>query len=67
LNHGTVLRALGDVIPLSWFRSVISIGDVVMTVGIGLLVATAMRAPAPENSPVMGPESLTATRPGDSG
>ena len=67
LNHGTVLRALGDVIPLSWFRSVISIGDVVMAVGIGLLVAAAMRASAPGDSPDATPGRLAATRAGGSG
>ncbi|MGP8180237.1 MAG: DUF5317 family protein [Acidimicrobiales bacterium] len=66
LNHGTVLRALGDVIPLSWFRSVISIGDIMMAVGIGLLVAAAMRAPAPAESPGATPEPLAATRTGGS-
>jgi len=50
--HGTVLRALGDVVPLAWFRSVISIGDIVMALGIGLLVASAMRAPASSVRPV---------------
>ncbi len=64
LNHGTVLRALGDVIPLSWFRSVISIGDIVMAIGIGVLVAAAMRAPAPDGSPVAAPGPFTATRTG---
>ena len=67
VNHGTVLRALGDVIPLSWFRSVISIGDIVMAVGIGLLVAAAMRAPAPSESPGATPEPLAATRTGGRG
>jgi hypothetical protein len=61
LNHGTVLRALGDVIPLSWFRCVVSIGDIEMAVGIGLLVAAAMRAPAPGQSWIATPEPLTAT------
>jgi hypothetical protein len=52
MNHGTVLRALGDVIPLSWFRSVVSPGDIVMAVGIGVLVAAAMRTPASGDSPL---------------
>jgi uncharacterized membrane protein len=64
VNHGTVLRALGDVIPLSWFRSVISIGDVVMAFGFGLLVAAAMRAPAPKHSPVATPAPLAVTHTG---
>ena len=46
MNHGTILRVLGDDIPLSWFRSVVSPGDIVMAVGIGVLVAAAMRADA---------------------
>jgi hypothetical protein len=67
VNHGTVLRALGDVIPLSWLRSVISIGDIVMAVGIGLLVAAAMRAAAPGDSPEATPGRFAATRAGGSG
>ena len=67
VNHGTVLRVLGDVIPLSWFRSVISPGDIVMAVGIGLLVAAAMRTPLPDGSPVATPAPLTAIQTGGSG
>ena len=67
VNHGTVLRVLGDVIPLSWFRSVISPGDIVMAVGIGLLVAAAMRTSAPNDGPVATPAPLTATQTGGSG
>jgi len=67
LNHGTVLRALGDVIPLSWFRSVISIGDIVMAVGIGLLVAAVIRTPAPGDSPSATSEPFAATRTGGGG
>jgi hypothetical protein len=67
LNHRTVLRALGDVIPLSWLRSVISIGDIVMAVGIGLLVASAMRASAPSDSPDATPGPFAATRTDGSG
>jgi len=46
-NHNTVLRALGDVIPLPWFRSVISPGDSLMVVGIVILIAAVMSTPAP--------------------
>jgi hypothetical protein len=67
VNHSTVLSALGDVIPLSWFRSVISIGDIVMAVGIGLLVATALKGPAAGHSPGATPEPLAATRIGGGG
>jgi hypothetical protein len=67
VNNGTVLRALGDVIPLSWFRSVISIGDIVMAVGIGLLVAAAMKGPAAGDSPDAASEPLAATRTGGDG
>jgi hypothetical protein len=49
LNSGTVLRALGDVIPLPWFRSVISVGDIVMAIGIGVVIATAMTMPEVED------------------
>ncbi len=41
-NHNTVLRALGDVIPVPWFRSVISPGDGLMAIGIVVLIAAAM-------------------------
>ncbi|MGO9581594.1 MAG: DUF5317 family protein [Acidimicrobiales bacterium] len=51
MNHGTVLRGLGDVIPLSWFRTVLSPGDIVMAVGIAVLVAAVMRTPASADSP----------------
>jgi hypothetical protein len=60
IDHGTVLRALGDVIPLSWFRSVVSPGDIVMAAGIGILVAAAMRRPVPGNSPVAEPSPVPA-------
>ncbi len=62
INHGTVMRALGDVIPLSWFRSVVSPGDIVMAIGIGVLVAAAMRRPVPESSPVAAPSSLPSAQ-----
>jgi len=45
-DPNTVLRALGDVIPLPWFRSVISPGDSLMAVGIVILVAAAMSTSA---------------------
>ena len=61
LDHGTVLRVLGDVIPLSWFRSVVSIGDLVMAVGIGLLAAAAMKTPVPSGDPFATPGPLTST------
>jgi hypothetical protein len=66
MNHGTVLRALGDVIPLSWLRSVVSPGDIVMAVGIGILVAVAMRTPVRGESPVTTPAPLPATHVGGS-
>jgi len=53
-GHHTVLLFLGDVIPLSWFRSVISAGDIVMAVGIGIVVASAMTMPTQDNLPVDG-------------
>lgn len=37
----TTLRVLGDVIPVAPLRAVISIGDVLLLVGIAMLVATA--------------------------
>jgi len=41
-SHVTAVRALGDVIPVSFFRAVVSPGDVVMAVGIVVLVVAAM-------------------------
>ena len=45
-NQTTVLRVLGDVVPLPWLRSVISPGDILMAIGIGAVVAATMRRPA---------------------
>jgi hypothetical protein len=42
-SHGTVLRLLGDVLPIPWLRSVVSVGDIFMAVGIVALLAAAMR------------------------
>jgi hypothetical protein len=64
LHHGTVLGALGDVIPLSWFRSVVSAGDIVMAVGIACLVAAAMRARAPQDSAIPTSEPLVTSHAG---
>ncbi len=49
-SQGTVLRALGDVIPIPWFRSVISPGDSLMAVGIALLIASAMSRRTPKST-----------------
>ena len=49
LTHGTVLRFLGDVIPVRAFHMVMSAGDVVMLVGI-LLVAWAGTRPSPRTA-----------------
>jgi hypothetical protein len=53
INDGTVLRVLGDTIPLRWFRSVVSPGDVLIAVGIGVLVAAAMKAPKADDGPLV--------------
>jgi hypothetical protein len=42
-SHSSVLRPLGDVIPLRLLHTVISAGDVVMLVGIATIVAAGMR------------------------
>jgi hypothetical protein len=60
--HGTVLRALGDVIPLSLFRSVVSPGDIVMAVGVGVLVAAAMRSSLPGDRRAAAPAPVPATQ-----
>ena len=52
INGGTVLRALGDTIPLGWFRSVVSPGDVLIAIGIGVLVVATMRTPKADHDPV---------------
>jgi hypothetical protein len=41
----TSLRALGDIIPVGVVRTVVSIGDVAMLVGIAITVALATRIP----------------------
>jgi hypothetical protein len=66
-NHATVLRSLGDVIPVSWFRTVISPGDIVMTVGIGVFVLVAMRKQPSGDSPVAMPGPISATQADGSG
>jgi len=65
MNHGTILRALGDVIPLSWFRSVVSPGDIVMAVGIGILVAAAMRTSARDRRRDAAPAALAQSHGSD--
>lgn len=45
-DDDTVLKPLGDVIPLSPIHQVLSIGDLVLVAGIGVVVAAAMRAPS---------------------
>ncbi len=48
-GHSTRLRRLGDIVPapMPWERasSVLSIGDVVLSAGLGVLVASAMSPP----------------------
>ena len=60
--HSTVLRVLGDVIPLSLFRSVVSPGDIVMAVGVGVLVAAAMRSSLPGDRRAAAPAPVPATQ-----
>ena len=64
INTGTVLRVLGDTIPLRWFRSVVSLGDVLIAVGIGVLVAAAMKAPKADGGPLV-PAALAHSEGGD--
>lgn len=45
IGSGTVLGWLGDVIPVSFLRTVVSLGDLVMLGGIVLAVAAATRLP----------------------
>jgi hypothetical protein len=50
-EHGDHLLVLGDVMAvpggIPFFSNVFSVGDVLIAVGVALLLATAMRAPAP--------------------
>lgn len=46
----TLLRILGDVIPLARFRSVVSPGDMLMAVGIGIVIVSAMKRPMSRGS-----------------
>ena len=50
VNGHTALLFLGDVIPLRWFRSVISAGDILMALGVVLLIAAGMVLPMPDGS-----------------
>ena len=49
-SHSSVLRPLGDVIPLRLLHTVISAGDVVMLVGIATIVAAGMRTTETEST-----------------
>jgi len=40
----TKLRALGDVIPIRPYRQVVSIGDIVLVLGVAFVIAAAMRS-----------------------
>jgi hypothetical protein len=50
----TVLSPLGDVIPIRLFREVVSIGDIVLFLGVALVIASAMRTTR-RDSPVEQP------------
>ena len=52
MNSGTALRVFGDTIPLSWFRTVVSPGDLLIAVGISFLIAATMRKPSADPDPV---------------
>ncbi|MCA1824836.1 MAG: DUF5317 domain-containing protein [Mycobacteriales bacterium] len=49
LGASTRLRALSDVVPvpLPYGSNVVSVGDIVLSAGIGVLVASGMRRPGP--------------------
>jgi hypothetical protein len=51
-HPGTLLRPLGDVIPVRVFTQVLSIGDCLLILGAAIIIATAMhvRAPAARDS-----------------
>jgi len=50
-NQHTVLQILTDNIPVSWVRSVISPGDMVIAVGIAVLLVAMMKRYPPRSSP----------------
>jgi hypothetical protein len=50
----TTLLRLGDVIPIKLFRQVVSIGDIVLFLGIAFVIAAAMRT-ARRSNPVEQP------------
>lgn len=64
MNNGTVLRSLGDTIPVAWFRSVVSPGDVLIAIGIGVLIVAAMRASGSAVDPLV-PAPLAQLNEGD--
>ncbi len=51
-TSGTDAAWLGDVIPVPPVGAVVSVGDVVLLLGLGAVVAAALTAPAPAASPV---------------
>ncbi|MBW3641318.1 MAG: DUF5317 domain-containing protein, partial [Actinobacteria bacterium] len=58
-SRRTTLAWLGDVIPAPWLDSVISIGDVVMSVGVAIGVSGSMRRPP--TRPGGGPPGMTSS------
>ncbi len=56
----TALAVLGDVIPVPALRSVISVGDIAMVLGLVLLVVAAMGTRAPGRPPQVAPGSVAS-------
>ncbi len=52
---------LADILPLPWVRSVVSVGDVILATGVGILVANLMLRRRPEVAPPT-PATRTAHR-----
>lgn len=56
---GTLLRFLGDVIPIRVVSQVVSIGDLVLMLGIGIVLAAGMHARADTSSEVAATQPLS--------
>lgn len=59
-DESTVLRSLGDVIPIRPFRQVVSAGDLVLMAGLVLTVAAGMRGTRSERAPATPPRRRLA-------
>jgi hypothetical protein len=60
LESGDALPWLADVIPLPLLRTVVSVGDIILAAGVGILVVTSMRPRRGNHAPVGAAEVADA-------